>query len=402
MSEKFLFILYGNISTTPRAQKIISSLKNQYSIDIIYVNRSDVWKKIDAEFLTNYPHKYQSIDLLRKNKAWLVSSLKNKFAQKVSPLFKNNTKLSFRASDKGAIQVYSLLKKKELSQYRIIFSFSYPSLYPAIKLATTNNIPVIADIEDYHPLEKYALNTPHEQWRRELIFKEMLPQANYLTFASPLIMLHSQRLIGQNPNNQVLINNSFSETDFLYKPAGLSELQLVWFSQNIDFGRGLEIYIPILDAFKHQIHLTLIGNLRTEFARFLKPYSNFVTTLPALPLKALHQKLADFDIGLAIEQKSEDFNKDIALSNKIFAYAQSGLYILASHTQAQNKFLSENPSFGIICRQEVNDIQNKMRIILEQKETLRAQKKQRFNNAKKFRWENELQKIENMLKKLLP
>jgi glycosyltransferase involved in cell wall biosynthesis len=51
------------------------------------------------------------------------------------------------------------------------------------------------------------------------------------------------------------------------------------------------------------------------------------------------------DIGMASETGTP-YNRDICLTNKIFTYIQSGLFVIASDTTAQKEYISNNPSVG--------------------------------------------------------
>ncbi len=73
------------------------------------------------------------------------------------------------------------------------------------------------------------------------LMSELLPHANYITFASPLIKqkIVNQMLLPETCIKEV-INNVFSKNEFSIHEHHIAgdKLQLVWFSQNIDYGRG--------------------------------------------------------------------------------------------------------------------------------------------------------------------
>ena len=108
-------------------------------------------------------------------------------------------------------------------------------------------------------------------------------------------------------------------------------LRLVWFSQNISAGRGLEYILPPLKKFVGTIELHLFGNLDGAFYEaHLKPMKNVFIHEP-LPQKKLHNNLSNYDVGLALEIAT-DRNRDICLTNKLLAYFQAGLFVFASDT----------------------------------------------------------------------
>ena len=92
------------------------------------------------------------------------------------------------------------------------------------------------------------------------------------------------------------------------------------------------------------------------------------------------------DVGLALENKDADVNKDICLTNKFLAYVQAGLYIFATDTFGQNHFLNLlGPSFGIIIRTSLrSQIQN-----FEEDLVATEKKRQRWKKAKTLSWEQQ-------------
>ena len=73
------------------------------------------------------------------------------------------------------------------------------------------------------------------------------------------------------PFKLILVQNYFSKYDFkINKEEISSKVKLVWFSQNIDFNRGLEQIIPILEknkiyVFNDRNHFDLdstVGNIK--------------------------------------------------------------------------------------------------------------------------------------------
>ena len=106
-------------------------------------------------------------------------------------------------------------------------------------------------------------------------------------------------------------------------------MKFVWFSQQIDKGRGLELILPVLDQFRDQIELHLIGNPKKQFEEEFLEERKFIFLHNTMPQSELHIILSEYDVGLALEP-GKDLNNKLAISNKIFAYAQAGLHVLAT------------------------------------------------------------------------
>jgi len=397
--KKILYILSGNLSTTPRALQSIKTAMEFYRVDILSINRNQLWNAIDEKLVYENNLNYQTISLQRKPfLPWLISTFYHKICGFIYPLFSKNIKISAYASAKTMYLLEKELKKNK-EKYDLIIAHSYSSLYPAYQFAKKNNTPFAFDIEDYHPGENC---TSDEKKRREFLMKKILPKAAYLTYASPLIGRYSLELLANNniPKNE-LINNCFSQTEFQFKESVGDKIKLVWFSQNIASGRGLELVIPALAPYKNHIELTLIGNLYADFYQeFLSAYIDFIKIEKPFNQKELNLKLSEFDIGLAIELKTSDFNRDICLTNKIFAYAQSGIYILATNTTAQKEFIAAHQQLGILSGQTAQEMETTIAKMIKEIDTLRSEKKSRYEYAKKLAWENESQKLLGMWRKL--
>ncbi len=241
-------------------------------------------------------------------------------------------------------------------------------------------------MEDYHPGENLPKSVKNGV---TTLMKSLLPKAKYISFAAPLIMNESIRLVGPAIKSSIVVNNFFSEKDFVNIPIEFYEkLQLIWFSQNIDFNRGLEEMLDVLTDYEDEIALTVIGNPKQLFCdKYLYNKKNIeiINSLPALELIKMMNK---FDVGLALEP-GKDLNNDIALSNKILIYFQAGLYILASNTTAQEKFLNNHPSHGIITSLKKHELKKTLDFLIEKKNEIRDTKNERFKNSSAFNWEYE-------------
>lgn len=399
--KNILFILSGNISTTPRALKAIEYYGKFSNIDVVAVNRQQSWYELDKILVAEYNLNYTSLSLQRKPLLkWLLISFINKVSKLISPLFKKSLKLNAFASDKTMILLWWYLKKLK-SKYHLVAAHSYSSLFAAYKFSKKFKVPFIFDIEDYHPGE--ATYDKHEKNRREFLMNKLLPQASYITYASPLIGEHSLKLLNSQltTRNSQLINNCFSQTEFEFKENNSEKVKFVWFSQNIAAGRGLELVLPALIKFKNKVELHLIGNLyQNFFDDYLAQFSEIIIIHKPLPQKQLNLKLSEFDVGLAIEP-GKDFNREICLTNKIWAYLQSGLYILATDTPAQIKFIEEHNNSGVISKQDINSFTDVINNVVENIEQIRQNKKPRFEYSKNYSWDVESEKLTEILNNIL-
>ncbi len=395
---EILFLTSANLTTNPRLQKELKlAVSINYNVHFIGFDLDNWSQKIDAELIKNINASFHYIPVTKKaGLKWLTGSLIEKIAQKVYPFFKKNLKINAFAHSKRSFLLCQYLKHNK-NKYDLIVAHTLPALYPAMMLAKKTKTPFIFDIEDYHPGELITKGAEKEKQRRTFLMQKILPKADFITYASPLIGKYSLDLIKNYPEEKhQLINNCFSENEFEFAENNPEKVKFVWFSQNIAAGRGLELVLPALAKFTVKIELHLIGNLYQNFYDdFLSKY-DFINIHRPLPQKELNLSLKNYDIGLAIELSTADFNRQICLTNKIWAYVQSGLYILASDTPAQKKFISENKNIGAISEQNIESFEKATAKIIENIAEIRKNKKQRFEYARKFTWGKESEKLKEI------
>lgn len=113
-----------------------------------------------------------------------------------------------------------------------------------------------------------------------------------------------------------------------------------------------------------------------------------------------------------MELSSVDENRGICLTNKIWAYLQAGLYILATDTPAQVVFIQEHEGHGEVFdastqrhrgteNNKYRSLEGTLNYIVENIDTIRNEKKDRFERAKEYSWENESVKLVSIWDKVL-
>ncbi|MCW3789199.1 hypothetical protein [Plebeiibacterium sediminum] len=424
MRRKIVFLTTNNLPTNPRLLKEIDVAKESYSVTVILwklgnwsdaINESQLKERSSVKFI--------QLDATPKRKIhWLFWALLEKLIRYIYPIVKSNVFFNALCHTRRSIQIYHTLKK--IKNIDLLVAHNLGSLYPTWKLASKKNIPFIYDIEDYDPGIFVPEAGEHYKSCTEYLLKKCAPSANALTSASPLIGKYTLKQIGGHPNYHVILN-SFPASEFK-EPSNqrinesTNQLKLIWFSQTISFGRGLEQLFEALSQIEQsnnqQIVLTLIGNLDPVFDQqiiqpLLKNFANHlinkssnqltINYIPPLSQPALHAELANHDIGLALEFNSTDLNRQLCLTNKIIAYAQAGLFILATDTEAQKIFLKINPSLGKITEQSSCKLKSTIKYLLNNKEDIYQTIIQRFNSSKSLCWENECQKLKFIWKEII-
>ncbi|MBU3715391.1 MAG: glycosyltransferase family 4 protein [Ferruginibacter sp.] len=289
-----------------------------------------------------------------------------------------------------------MLKKiKEIDHADIVIGHNSGAIYPALVACKKLNCPVGFDVEDYHPGEgnNRTIKTLTLQ-----LFKKTFYKFDYVSFASELIKNRVEKEMGINSKNWVTVLNYFPSDEFLEplnEPTG--KVKFVWFSQNITSGRGLEEFLSLFDKLK-DCELHLYGNLDKQFFdNRLSQYDNIIIHKP-LSQKQLHAELINYDIGLALDLANDE-NRDLAITNKILAYLQSGLFVVASGISAHRFILDQHPENGI-CLTDSDNV-TLLKNLLKNIVTIRANRNKRHQNLKSFCWENESVLLENKWNQLI-
>ncbi len=397
---RVLFLTSTNLAVNPRCLKEVR-LAVAANMDVTVVafrlgNWSDAQEQEIVKELTTVRFYYLSITRDQLG-SWLQATFFIKVSRLVHAVFPGKV---FWAST--AINKQSWLLWKWIKQYKgrqdLIIAHNPPAFYPAEKLAAKNRTAFALDIEDYHPgeIDNKAIETP-----LTVVMESVLARSAYNSFAAPGIRDHCRQAIGINRDTDIVVNNVFPSDEFSYDgDNGKGKMKLVWFSQNIDFGRGLEELIPCLDRMATDIELILIGDPKEPFCHNFVEGKDFIKTLRPVSQRELHRIICSADIGLALET-GKDINRKLTLTNKIWAYYQAGLFVLASDTPAQAEFLAHFPDHGLVTPLTVENVAGALGLLLRRLPEIRAQKQMRFIRAKKEGWEHESAVLLNKWKEIL-
>lgn len=399
-NKNVLLLTSTNLTCNPRCLKEVILLKELgANLTVVAFNLHN-WTN-EMEVAINNKQDCVSFHYIETGKKdffnWLFNTFLEKGAQLALPLLPKNIFCASIALSKRSWQLLRWTKSNNINPHLVI-AHNPAAFYPAYRIAMENNIPFAIDVEDYHPGE----NSPAIAKKAvTILMKQLIPKTGYTSFASPLIKEHTDKLMNTHSSASFIVKNHFPASQFCYvEPQMDKKLKMVWFSQNIDFGRGLEELLVVYKKFSHLINLTLIGNPRQRFCNDYLMNQSEITIIKPLQGEVLNKMISQFDIGLAIEP-GKDFNNRIALSNKILTYFQAGLYILASDTAAQKLFISEQPGHGICTSLSINELTNTFVEILQHSNYIKSMKRNRFKKASLFNWENESKELTKVWEKLL-
>ncbi len=195
----------------------------------------------------------------------------------------------------------------------------------------------------------------------------------------------------------IVIRNSFplqsrSRGD---APVASGAPSLIWFSQTVGPGRGLELFLAAWARTSHPSQVYFLGDERPGYrqkllSRLPAARRDSVHFIPPVTPAELPFKLAEFDIGLALEPHWPR-NRDITITNKILQYMNAGLAIIATDTAGQQEVLQAAPDCGLlVTAHETTEFALKLDALLGDRTKLRAaQLAARAAAVRDFCWERE-------------
>lgn len=386
--KSILFLTTSNLTTNPRLLKELEFLNDDYNCTFYGFHLSNWSDKYEAKQTDKFP--FVTFRYLSAGRSpfvpWLLSTMAEKIARLLYRAGSRKLEILAYGSQKRSFLLKRALRK-DPEHYDFIISHTLGALYPAYWLASKRKIKFAFDLEDYHPYEKIENDPKNEMERRAQLLGSIFPNAYYVSYASELIGKALKNQINvEETEKYFLVRNAFGQEEFYEPIAQHGKVKLIWFSQNINKGRGLEDIVPVLDAFGNEIECHIIGaNSNPEFVSRLD-FRSYIQIHSPMSQKELHKILRNFDVGLAIEPRYVDGNKDICLSNKIFAYAQAGLFIIATHTLGQSQFMKEIPETGIVLNKNPGNWENSIASVIQNIDQIREHSSRRWKKAKGLDW----------------
>lgn len=199
----------------------------------------------------------------------------------------------------------------------------------------------------------------------------------------------------------VVIRNSFplqrvSRAD---RPATTGAPGLIWFSQTIGPGRGLELFFAAWARTTQPSKVYLLGDERPGYrrkllARLPAARRDDLHFIPLVTPEQLPAKLAEFDIGLALEPRWP-LNRNITITNKILQYMNAGLAVVATDTAGQAEVMAAAPGSGLlITAHETAEYAARLDALIGDHARLRAaQLESRAAAEREFCWERETPRL---------
>ena len=195
----------------------------------------------------------------------------------------------------------------------------------------------------------------------------------------------------------VVIRNVFplQPASRIDRPPGSGPVNFIWFSQTVGPGRGLEEFLDIWKRTSVPSNVHLVGETREgylqELTGPLEPARRQrILNHPLVPPGQLPLRLADFDVGLALELR-QPRSRDLSITNKLFQYLNAGLAVVATDTAGQREIVNRVPDAGLMLS-ETNGPANvsKLDAFLADTDRIRsAQLAARAAAVREYCWEKE-------------
>lgn len=388
--KRLLFITTSSLAANPRLVKEFETLKNTHDCTVVCFKHEDWSFKLSQKIKKRNPE-ICFIEIDRKLRFFetVWSKVLHKLAIFINPIFQKNTLICAYASNDKTPQLVSALRQFRIKRIHTVIAHNLGTFFPAMQYSNYIGAKLQLDIEDFYPGEALYFNKKYEKENRFKIMRSSFGKADTITYASKGIALECQKQFKiRKVTKELIILNAFLRADF-YRPTIIDQqhIKCVWFSQNIGPNRGLEDVFEAAKSLQH-FQFYLIGNKNKKYLDGFQLSEN-IFFHDILPQTELHQFLSTMDIGMALEP-GKDLNNDLALSNKLIAYAQTGLFIMASNTFGQRQFLEQlHYNAGTVM---ANSFLTEM-TQLDKSVLSKDQKVNRWQNAKSFAWEEEQKKL---------
>ena len=340
MSQKIVIFTQSPLSKAPRVVKEANSLfKCGYNIIIFSVWYNEDVVCLDKALLDDTIKYFPGIDLRNKRSC-------NVFFLRVLNKLSRYFVRFFNLQYKQALGYgYNTYLKRLLNEHADLYiGHEEMSLQLVLDLKKKNN-KVVFDFEDFHSEDLLPNDRIYRPLKLiERLEKEVLLSADLtLTTSNQLAFALSRKYKSKTPE---VIYNSFEFTP--KNKIKTIENSMVWISQIIGPGRGLELLFETLCFVKCEFSIHFIGeNHLFNINKYNIPKNIKLVFHNSISPKEIPQYLTQFDIGVAIEDE-KPLSRDCTVTNKVFHYLNSGLGILATNTKGQSEIKSIIPEAMLI------------------------------------------------------
>jgi glycosyltransferase involved in cell wall biosynthesis len=243
-----------------------------------------------------------------------------------------------------------LLKEALSSSADLAIAHSVSTLWVAKELMKRGR-KVAVDFEDWFSREHVA--TPwHPDQVVARLEREVLTVASHATCTSEAMAAAIGQAYGRRPE---VVYNAFplAEAPEPVPEPGPEGPKVLWISQALGPGRGLELLAEALSRCEPKFTVTLVGNPQGNYAetfssRIPPAWRGRVKLQKQLKDREVLKFIVKHHVGLALEQKNT-VNHDVTVSNKILQYLLCGLAGAATDTAGQREIAAQAVGAVNLC-----------------------------------------------------
>ena len=334
--KKICIISNLHLSSNPRVWKEANSLANAgYEVLILTIWTSQKKKDEDIAFIHHPKLSYKAaLDLTE------VSPLKFFYYRALARLGKE-IKSFFNIDTTYALGYgQSLLKQQALKEKADLYiAHTEYGMLIGQKLLKENK-KVAFDFEDWYSHDYMITSRPVKLLCR--LEKFAIENAAYCTFPSNSMAKEVKEFYHSKKKVHNIIYNGFSSKEnAINNISDKSISSLIWFSQTIGPGRGLETLLTALSYVNSKVELHLLGFCDEDYKNklidwFPQNLGHQLFFHSPVSHSDLISVLQQHSIGLAIEEDYPE-SRNTTITNKILQYIQAGIRVLATATKGQKE-----------------------------------------------------------------
>ncbi|HVU98941.1 MAG TPA: glycosyltransferase [Puia sp.] len=341
--KKICIVSDLHLSSNPRVWKEANTLAAAgYDVTILTMWTSAAKRDSDKTLLHHPAIKYKAgLNLIPGEIApWrrLCYRLRGRLEREAHRLFKTNTPWTLGYAP-GRLTALALKEHADLyiahTEYGIIIG----------NRLLEKGRRVAFDVEDWYSRDYLVASRPVKLL--ESAEQKALTHGVYVTCPSRA-MSAAMQAIYKGTSAAEVIYNGFPLAESARAPqSGPAAPSLIWFSQTIGPGRGLETLLEALKLTRTPLEIHFVGECVTGYdkqlqAAFPEDKGHQLIIHPAVKHTQLPDLIAKHRIGLAIEQ-SQPESRNKTITNKLLQYLQAGIQVLATITDGQKEVAAQFP-----------------------------------------------------------
>ncbi len=389
-AKKILILTASHLCRNPRVVKEAATLgAARYDVTVMTVSMQDRFERLDLELMRGLPFQRTVLNYRPTTPRARLANLVQRSATWGARLL---------------CRTLNVETAQSLGPARALLNFARS--HPADLTIAHTEIPMWATQSLINDGRRVAVDV--EDWySQDLMFADRRSRPIRLLRSAEDFVLHHAAYASATSDSMadalagayqcprpIVLRNTFplqphSRVD---RPAGDAPPSFIWFSQTVGPGRGLELFFSAWAQTRQPSRVHLLGDIRADYrahllSRLPAARRADVSFIPLVPPDDLPAKLAEFDLGLALEPPWPR-NRDVTISNKIFQYMNAGLAVIATDTAGQSEVLHAAPDCGLLIQaHETTRLTGQLDALLGDRARLRAcQFAARTAAATQFNW----------------